>query len=464
MFYAVSTKAQDKWDLRKCVEYAITNNISVKQTDLQTRFSALTYQQSKMAQYPTLNFQGSTGLRLGRSENPATGILQDNNFLNAGLSLQSGATLFNWFVKKNTIETNRLTNEADKAQVKKVQDDIALTVAVAYLQILLTREQANLARVQVGTTLEQLSNTRKKVDAGVLPELNAAELEAQLSRDSSSLISAEAGVQQSLLQMKAVLNIDAGSLFDVETPPVDRIPIDNLAELQPENVFQLALINLPQQKVIDLRLQAAKKSVEISKGQMYPQISAFGGLSSNYVSIKIPQYSVGAPQSTGAFVNVGANTYNVLAPSFVQIGKKVTPIGRQFKTNFSQNVGIGLGIPIFNSGLARTNLQRSKLQLQQWELTKEQDNQKLKQDIFKAYNDATSSIQKYHSDLKSVETATKSFEFTQKRYDQNLLSTFDLLNSQNNLLRAKIQALYSQYDFVFKMKLLEFYKGQGIKL
>ena len=461
---AVSAKAQDKWDLRKCVDYAVANNISVKQTDLQTRFSNLTYQQSKMSQYPTLNFQGSTGFRLGRSENPATGILQDNNFLNAGLSLQSGVTLFNWFVKKNTIESNRLSNEADKAEVKKIQEDIALNVAVAYLQILLAREQVNISRVQVNTTAEQLSTTRKKVDAGALPELNAAELEAQLSRDSSNLISAESSVQLFLLQMKAVLNLDAGVTFDIETPPVDKIPIGTLAELQPEAVYSLALINLPQQKVIDLRLLAAKKSVEVSKGQMYPLISGYGGLSSNYVNIKIPQYSVGTPQSTGAFVNVGANTYDVLAPSYVQTGEKVTPIGRQFKTNFSQNIGIGLGIPIFNGGSARTNWERSKLQVQQWELTKEQDNQKLKQDIYKAHNDATSAIQKFNADKKSVETAAKSFGFAQKRYDLNLLSTFDLLTSQNNLLRAQIQALYSQYDYVFKMKLLEFYRGQGIKL
>ena len=102
--------------------------------------------------------------------------------------------------------------------------------------------------------------------------------------------------------------------------------------------------------------------------------------------------------------------------------------------------------------------------LNQWELTREQDNQTLKQNIYRAYNDATAAIQKFNADKKSVETAARSFDFAQKRYDQNLLSTFELISSQNNMLRARIQALYSQYDYVFKMKLLEFYKGQGLKL
>ncbi len=454
----------EKWDLRKCVEYALQNNISVKQADLQTRFSDLTYKQSKLSQLPTLNLQGSTGYRLGRSENPTTGVLEDNNFLNAGVNLQSGVTIFNWFVKKNTTEADRLSNEADKAQVKKIQDDISLNVAVAYLQALLTREQANIARIQVNTTLEQLSNTRKRVDAGTLPELNAAELEAQLARDSSSLISAETSVMQVMLQLKALLNLDAAAPFDIATPPVDMIPVENLADLQPESVYALALVNLSQQKVIDLRLQAAKKSVDVAKGQMYPQITGFGSLSTNYVNLKEPIYTSGTPQATSAFVTVGSSNYSVYSPSFVKVGEKAVSLGSQLNKNFSQNIGIGLGIPIFNGGSARSNWERSKLQVKNWELTKEQDNQTLKQNVYKAYNDAVAAIQKYNADRKSVETAIKSFSFAQKRYDLNLLSTFDLINSQNNLLRARTQSLYSQYDFVFKMKLLEFYRGQGIKL
>ena len=132
--------------------------------------------------------------------------------------------------------------------------------------------------------------------------------------------------------------------------------------------------------------------------------------------------------------------------------------------NFSQNIGIGLSVPIFNGASARSNWERSKLFVKQLELNKEQDIQTHKQNIYNAYNDAVAAIQKFNADKKSVETAGKSFDFAKKRYDQNLLSTFELISSQNNMLRARIQALYSQYDFVFKMKLLEFYKGQGLRL
>jgi len=468
----VGAQSSDKWNIVRCVDHALKNNISVRQTDLQSRFSELTYKQNKADQLPSLNFSGSTGYRLGRSENPTTGVLEDNNFLNAGMQLQSGVTLFNWFSKRNTRESSRLSWEADKLQTQKVKDDIALNVAVAYLQILLATEQVGLARVQVNQTADQLKATRLRVDAGALPELFAAELEAQLARDSSSLVTAEASVQQFLLQMKALLNLDAGASFEIETPPVDRIPVLPMADLQPEAVYVMAMKALPQQKVNELRIQSAQKSINAAKAGLYPSISAFGSLATNAISFKRPIYDqvLTGYTSSGARANAGGGIfYPVEIPDFTSgnniVGYfKPDSWGKQFNNNFGQSVGIGLSVPILNGRSARTAWDRSKLNLQQLELQKEQDDMQLKQDIYKAYTDAVAALQKFNADTKSVQTAERSYDIAKKRYDVNLLSTYDLINSQNNVARAKIQALYSQYDYVFKMKLLEFYRGQGLKL
>lgn len=470
--FSITARGQEKWDLRQCVDHALKNNISVRQTDLQSRFSALTYSQSKMAQLPSLNYSGSVGYRLGRSENPTTGVLEDNNFLNIGMQLQSGVTVFNWFSRRNTIEANRLSWEADKAQTEKIQNDIALNVAVAYLQVLLAREQANIAAAQVDLTIAQLENTRKRVDAGSLPELNAAELEAQLSRDSSSLITARNTAVQFLLQLKSLLNLDAGMDFDVATPPVSMIPVDPIADLLPEAVYASALKFMPQQKVNDLRIQAASKSVQVAKAGLYPSFNAFGSMSTSAIWFKRPIYNqvLNGYSATGARADAGGGTYYAVeVPTYIDGSTvvryyKPDNIPHQFNTNFGQSVGIGVSVPIFNGRSAQTALERSKVTLQLQELQKEQGDMQLKQDIYKAYNDAATAIQKYNADVKAVQTAEKAYAYAGKRYDLNLLSAYELLNSQTNLQRAKIQALYSQYDYVFKMKLLEFYKGQGIKL
>ncbi len=461
-----AAKGQEKWDLRQCVDHAVKNNISVRQTDLQSRFSALTFNQSRSAQLPSFNYSGSVGYRLGRSENPTTGVLEDNNFLNIGMQLQSGVTVFNWFSRKNTIEANRLSWEADKQQTEKIKNDISLNVAVAYLQVLLAREQANSAAAQVELSRSQLENTRKRVEAGALPELNAAELEAQLARDSSTLISAQASAVQFLLQMKSLLNLDAGQPFDIATPPVNMIPIDPIAELLPEAVYASAIKFMPQQKINELRILSAKKNVEVAKAGLYPTFNAFGSLSTSYVNINSFSRQQGALAPTGAVVDLtGSGGYaNVLAPSVILIEGDPVKMSRQFRNNFGQSVGVGLSVPIFNGRSAHASLDRSKVNLALQELQKEQGDLQLKQDIYKAYNDATAALQKYNADIKAMQTADKAWAFASKRYDLNLLSAYELVTSQTNLQRAKIQALYSQYDYVFKMKLLEFYKGQGLKL
>jgi outer membrane protein len=310
------------------------------------------------------------------------------------------------------------------------------------------------------------------VDAGNLPELSAAELEAQLARDSSALVTAEAAVQQFILQMKALLNLDAGMPFDVAEPPVGLIPLESLADLQPEAVYASAMANLPQQKVNQLRIQSARKSIDAARGNMYPTISAFGGLATNAISFRRAVYDkviTGYSASAGLRTNVGGVFYPVEIPEVTDgtnlIGYfKPDKIGTQFNNNFGLSVGIGLSVPILNGRQARSAWDRTKLQLEQWELTKEQDSQTLKQDIYKAYTDATAAMQKFNASKKTVETSQKVYDFASKRFEVGLLSTLELVTSQNNLQRAKIDLLYAQYDYVFKMKLLEFYKGQGIKL
>jgi outer membrane protein len=338
-------------------------------------------------------------------------------------------------------------------------------VAVGYLQVLLAKEQANLASIQVQQTTSQLESTRKQVDAGALPELNAVQIESQLATDSSNLIAAETSARELLLQLKALLNLDAAADFDVAAVPVDLVPVESLADLQPDAVYSLALANLPQQKVDELNLESAIKSVQVARGSMYPTFSLFGSLGTTYndkASEIKSKTQINAPIGT---VTVGAATYQVypLNP-FDLYNYGAISYFNQLNHNFRQSVGLSVSVPILNGGSLRTGWKRAKLSLKQAELIKEQNSRTLKQDIYKAYNDALAAFEKYNANSKAVQTAQKVYDFARKRYDLNLLSTYDLLISQNSLLSAKTQSLYAHYDYVFKMKLLEFYKGQGIKL
>lgn len=460
-------KAQEpeKWDLRKCVEYALEHNISVRQADVQARIVALTYEQSKLSQYPSIFLQNSSGYQFGRSIDPSTNEFTNERILFANHALNINLDLFNWFSKKNTIAANRLQAEAYTEGVEKAKNDIALNVANAFLQIVLNAEQIKISDVQVKQSMEQVDIIRKQVAAGALPELNLAEMETQLATDSANLITANSNYILSVLQLKALLNIDADAAFDVAIPPVELIPVEPLAELDPAVVYQLATTNMPQQKINDLNLQAAIKNVAAAKGGMFPSLSLFGGLDSRYSNAQklFPRNFINSVVPIG-FVDVNGTNYIVNTQTEVPTAFTKNTYFRQLNNNFSQGVGLSLNIPIFNGGAARTNWKKAKLNVISVELQKEFDSKTLKQDIYQAHANAVAAMQKFNAQSKSVETAQKAYDFAKKRFDVGLLNTIDLITNQNNLFRAKINMVSAQADYVFKMKLLEFYKGQGLKL
>lgn len=466
---AMLAVCQDKWDLKRAVEYALANNISVKQADIQARLADLTLKQSRLYQIPSLNVSGNAGVNSGRSIDPTTNLFTTTQLFSTSFGVNSSVTVFNFFSIRNNIAGSRFDSEAARANVEKIKNDVSLNVSTAYLLVLVAAEQVHIAEVSVQQTLQNIDNTRKRVEAGALPELNLAELEAQLATDSTSLITAMQTVQTNTLQLKAILNLDAAQPFEVATPPLEQIPVESLGDLQPENVYALALVNLPQTKVNDLRIQAASKYVAAARGQMYPSFSLFGGLGSTYSNNK--NFRQGQPVFTGAYDTTGAKVsvnnvdYPILTPVVEnRIISYLDPFGLQIGDNFRQNVGISVNIPIFNNGVARTQWERSKLNVNSLQLQKDQDLLTLKQNIYTAYNDAVASVQKYNAGQKGVATAEKAYSYAQKRYDLGLLSTIDLLTNQNNVNRAKVQLVQAHVDYVFRLKLLEFYKGQGIKL
>ncbi|MEO5564524.1 MAG: TolC family protein [Chitinophagaceae bacterium] len=457
---------QEKWDMRKCVEYALEHNITIKQQDIQAKIAALTLKQSRASQIPSLNLGTNLGVNSGRSIDRTTNQFTTQRIWYNSFSLQTNVDLFNWFSKKNTIAGDRFASEASKAAVDKLKNDISLNIASAYLQTLLAKEQINISKVQIAQTNFQLGNTKKLVDAGSLPELNLAELEAQLAADSSALITAQGTETQSILLLKSLLQLDAGVAFDVESPPVELIPIDPIGEMQPEAVYVLAIKNLPQQQVNKFRLDAAMKYTAAAKGAMYPTLSLGANIGSNYSTVKNNQEVISKQQiglDTVARV-FGIETAVVVPKYDTRYRFFANSYGTQFGDNFNNGIGISLNIPIFNGRSARTNWEKQKLNVENLTLQQELDNMTLKQDIYSAYTDAVTSMQKFNAATKRVSSAQKAFDFAQKRYDVGLLNTIDLLTNQNNLFRAKIDRLSAQFDYVFKMKLLEFYKGQGLKL
>ena len=452
--------AQNTWDLRRCVDYAMANNVTVLQADVQARQAALQTKFSKAQTIPTLGFGTSAGYQFGRNIDPTTNLYTNNKVFFQSYSLQAGITLFNFFSIKNNILASAKDEEAYKLGVGKARNDIALNVAAAYLQTLLSVEQANIAKVQIDQTRAQLDNTRKLVEAGSMPELNAAQLEAQLATDSSNYITALGTADQNRIQLIALMNLDEETPFKVATPDVDKIPIPPLSELDPAYVYQLAISTQPLQQSDSMHIVAGEYAVKSARGAMYPTLTAFGQLGSNYGDSYVEPFG-SIPFADTVYTHGG--DYIATAGN-VPVYRKVPYFRQVGNVNFSQSRGLQLNIPMLNGRQLRTSYERAKLNLENLQLQLRSDNLTLQQNIYTAYSNSVSALATYNSSTKAVQTQQYAYDLATKRYEIGILSTIDYITIQTNLFTAKINQVSARYDYIFKVKVLEFYKGQGVQL
>ena len=460
----IFAQQRDTWDLQRCVQYALDNNISVKQSDVQARLDALTLKQSKASQIPTLNFNTQGGYNFGRSVDPTSNQFTTNRVFFQSYNIQTGVTLFNFFRLRDDIKSKKLQSQASNADIERAQSDVTLNVAAAYLQYLLAKEQVNIAEGQISLTTKQLNLTRKQVSAGALPELNAAQLASQLATDSSTYITNVTTMEQNKLQLLALLNLSADTPFEVSLPDVDKIPLEPINELEPDVLYQHAVKTQYQQKVDSLKLMSAKYAAKSARAAMYPTISAFGSVGSNYASSFMTQTGSIPFADTLGSVNVNGKDYYTIANRQVPIYGKASYSKQLFDINLSQAIGVSLNIPIFNNRQSKTAWEQAKLNITNLELQQAQNKQTLQQDIYTAYTNAKSGIEKYNANTKGASYAQYAFHLAELRYENGMLSASDYLVAQNNLYTAKINQSAARYEYIFRLKVLEFYKFNQIHL
>jgi outer membrane protein len=473
----VPLKAQDttNWDLQTCVEYAIKHNISVQQADVQARINKIQADIAKSNQLPTMNGSSGMGLRYGRSIDPTTNGFTNTQFLFNNFGLNGGIQLFNAGKLRNTADATFLSWQASEADKLNAANDISMSVATFYLQVLSAIEQTDIAKIQIAQTKEQLTATKKRVELGLLPELNLLELETQLANDSSTFITALSNIEQNKLLLKALLNLDASKPFDIKSQSVDQIKLQSFADLQPDYVFGIASQNIPGIKAAALRVKAASKNELAAKANFYPTLSFGYNLSSNFSNVfnYISGFNltgVSTPNPTTPFVTVNNAKYYLQSPTYTPIttkrnwGNIWNGWGNQINNNFGQSFGLQLSVPIFNGNQSKYIYQQAKLNYRNASLQQENTNLKLKQDIYTAYTNAVVAFNKLTANQKAMSAAEKAYQFATKRYDLGLLGTIELLTNQNNFQRAKVNFKTAQYEYVFRIKLLEFYKGEALSL
>lgn len=460
LFIGTNVSAQKKWTLQECIDYALSNNIQIKQSELNTQLSKYEVDQSKATFLPDINASIGHSYNFGRSIDPYTNLYTNNEIQSTNLGASASMVLFSGLQLVNSLKQSKLNYLSSKYEEKKIQNDVTINVVTAYLQVLYAKENFKNASEQFDATQLQRDRTKKLFDAGSVSKGNLLDIEAQLATDEVSKTDAEVQLTQALLTLTQLLELNTMNDFDVVDPAINSLdgfilPADVVS------VYQLATQNQPDVIASDYRVKSSEKGLSLAKASHYPRLSLSGGIgtASSTTNRKISSISYGPPPLIG-YTTDTVEVYSV-SPT-TNYGLTDIPLEDQLKNNRNQYISFNLSIPIFNGWSTRTNVKRAQTTYMQSQLNHEQLKKSLFKNVQQAYVDASSAFKKYTATERSLQSAQEAFSFNEQRYNLGLINTYDYLLSKNNLAKSQTAIVQAKYDYIFRIKILDFYQGKPL--
>ena len=458
-FFKTTSFSQETWSLEKCITYALENNIQIKQEKLNTEYYKNNFQQSRAEMLPSLNASADQNYVFGRSVDPYTNEINENNYQSANFNINSQLTLFNGFRIKNTIGQNKFNMLSGLQNLEKIKNDVSLNIATAYLQILFANEQLDISQKQLEVTRQQIERTKKMVDAGNMARGNLLEIEAQAANEELQLINNKNNLSSSILTLKQLLDLEENINFEISIPDLTSIPIVPLAD-SVETIYKMA-IALPQIKSAEYRVEASEKQLEVAKSGYYPSLSLMANYYTGY-SDQRKKAILGT--STEEQIGYVTGTNTPVMTMMPQISYGNYAFGEQLSDNASRYLIFRLSIPIFNQFQVKTSVSNSKIARQNSQFNLQIAQNQLYKDIQQSLSDANAAYARYYGSLKATESMEESFKYTQQKFDLGLLNSVDYNLAKTNLAKAKSESVQARFEYIFKTRILEFYKGNPIRL
>lgn len=456
---SISAFPQKAWTLRECVDYAILNNLTVKQNEISSELSRLTYDEDKFSMLPGLNASAGRNWNYGRTIDPNTNTFTTQQVQSDNLSLNANVTIFSGFQMQNTLKQSRLNYYASMTDVQKIKNDISLNVVSAYLQVLYAKEQLKVADARVKQAIESRDRVSKMVTAGTMVQGNLLDAESQLATEELSKITADNQLANARLSLTQLLQLQSPEGFDVMDPAVE-VPSGDVTAMSPAQIYDLALKSLPEVKSADTRILSAEKGVSIARGSFMPRLTAFGSLSSFYSS-SAKQFKTADFQGFLPSGDITSGGDTVLSPYFSTVLEN-KPYGDQLDENYNKAFGISLSIPIFNGLNNHRNLTRARLNLENAKFTAQQTRNQVYQSIQQAHTDAVAAKKKYDAMQRSIQAFEEAYTYAEKRFNAGLTNSLEFLTATNNLTRTRVELLQAKYDYIFRLKVLDFYAGNPL--
>lgn len=411
-----------KWTLEECVDYAIKNNISIKQSELDLKTSNIDKLEAIGGFLPTLTANANYSVNTGASINPVTNQFQNQTFKSFSASANSGIMLFNGLANWKTLQRAKLNKIANTYRLDKMKDDIALSIANSYLQILFNKEQLKVQKNQNLVTKENIKRTQELIEAGSLPAGDIFELQATDATQEQQIISTENALLISKVALCQTLLLEDYATFDISDEVID-LPISNITNETQETILAKAKESVKDVKIALSNVDVAKKDVSISRSSYLPTLTGFVGYNT--------RWSESTPFNFADQLSLFDGTA----------------------------VGLQLSVPILNGFATKGRVQRAKINQERSEFQLKQAELDLERNVYQAYNDVINAKKSFDAAQKTLEARKQSFNFSKERYEVGLMNSFDFSQSTIAYENAQSEVLRTKYDYIFRTKILEFYFG-----
>ncbi|MBZ9650948.1 TolC family protein [Psychroflexus montanilacus] len=442
-------------NLNTALAIALENNLDVKSSNLRAETSDVEFRQARNSRLPNLNGNYNFGLNNGRSIDPFTNtfIEEELTFSNAGLALE--ATIFNGFQIKNRIQRDRFNLKAAEAEVEQAKQEMVLNVTLAYFQILNNKDLLRLAKARRTSTKEQLERLQDLNEEGQGNPANYTDIRGQLANDNSIIADAENSLKASKLELIRLLNID--TKINVTINQFKNEPVEY--EFSADQVFDESQDNLASFKAEEFRIKAAEEDIQVTRSLYALEISFFAQLNTNFSSLATLFNETGTQVvETSQFVSIGNDNFPVLSEQTNFIEERI-PYQDQLINNLNSNLGISLRIPIFNGFRAKNTVALQKIVLDERKVNYQRIVNEFKQAIQEAHNDMQTAHEKYIIFKEQVEAYSESFRVNEIRFNSGVSNIVEYIISKNNLDNAKINLANARYEYIFRTKILDYYRG-----
>ena len=454
--------AQESWDLERCVIHAISNSLDVKQAELNISSSELSTRLSQEERYPSLSFSTNTYLNFGRSIDPTSNEFITASFFSNNYSINTGVTLYDGGRLKKSIEHNKVLEGVAHADLETARATLTRNVLAAYFEVLFSIDYFENGLIQLKTVEDQMTQMQKMIDAGSRAAFELYDLQAQRATIEQSNTAANNRIELAYINLKSLLNLPNGYDIRIAEPPVEQKVYTPLVVVTLDEVVSKAWDFLPESAAADMRIKSTQLGVEIAKAGFYPTITFGGSLSSNFSNqAKQVDGGIVGLSDQGVFIdgNPAVISFPTFSPNLVN-----TPYFNQIDNNFGYGFGAQINVPIYSNYRTKGSVQRAKIDLETNRINKDRTFNNLYNTMGGLLADARAAKEQLNATERTLQARQIALDNAEKRYGLGAINSYDYISIQDQLNTAKTNQIIARYDYMYKVKLLDYYQGYPVQL